>query len=440
MDNDVLPSLFGESSLDGNLAPNEEHSPLAFEFPTMDKNKYYGIAAEVAKLATENSEADPMAVYISFLTASSALLGQNKYLQIGETKHYARLFVALVGASSRARKGTSFKPVERIIRKAEEVFNKRAKSPLSSLVFANGGVSSAEGLIYQVRDESEKKDKNGEPEWEAVDDKRLLVVEEEFANVLKVSQREGNTLSPLLRKAWDGADLAPMTKNNRLKASEPHINILAHITQYELKCMMSDSDIHNGLANRFIWASVRRTKKLAFPEQMNSDGVYQLAIKLSDALGKAQQQKQVSLDKKAREFWAIQYTYISEDKSGIIGSSTSRSEAQVMRLSLLFCLLDGLDIISQCHIQAAIALVEFCNFSVEFIFSTPMDAEKGSDADKLLNALRQRQMTQTEVSKLFSGHKSRSELSLLLTDLQSLNKIRQIKVEGSKKVIWALVV
>jgi len=43
-----------------------------------------------------------------------------------------------------------------------------------------------------------------------IDDKRLLVAESEFANVLKVMTREGNTLSPVLRGAWDSGDLRSM--------------------------------------------------------------------------------------------------------------------------------------------------------------------------------------------------------------------------------------
>ena len=118
----------------------------------------------------------------------------------------------------------------------------------------------------------------------------------------------------------------------------------------------------------------------------------------------------------ARKFWEEKYLKVSTDKTGLIGSVTSRSEAHVMRLSLLFCLLDGVLVIEQQHIQAAIDLVEFCNESVEFIFSTPAESETGTDSDKLIRALGESSMTQTEVSKLFSGHKSKRKLTVMLTD------------------------
>jgi len=419
-----------------------EHTPLAFDFPTFDADHYYGIAGELSALATEDSEADRMAVYVSFLVATAALLDKDKYLRIGESRHYSRLFVTLVGASSRARKGTSFKPVVRIIRETEAILydvNAYIALPPKKLVIADGGLSSAEGLIYQVRDESEDVNTKGVPAWSAVDDKRLLVVEEEFGNVLNQCKRDGNTLSPTLRRAWDGGDLAPMTKNNKLKATDPHINVLSHITQFELKCLMTDSDIHNGLANRFLWTCVRRTKKLAFPQPMNDSKVKALAERLADAVRQSSCDSEITLSTAARAYWAVKYHEVSNDESGVLGSVTARAEAHVMRLSLLFCLLDCCLEIERKHIEAACVLVEFCKKSVQYIFSTPAECEAGTDADKLLNALTVKPLSQTEVSKVFSGNKKRTELMTLLTELQTANKIKQTKETGSKKVIWSII-
>ncbi|NOS75270.1 MAG: hypothetical protein HOP36_12205, partial [Methyloglobulus sp.] len=101
---------------------------LAHDYPVFDRADLYGIAKEVALLGSEQSEADPVAVYFSFLVATAAMIGNYRYLNIGDSKHNARLFAALVGASSRARKGTSLKPVERIIRATEEAYEKTSDS------------------------------------------------------------------------------------------------------------------------------------------------------------------------------------------------------------------------------------------------------------------------------------------------------------------------
>jgi len=417
---------------------NDDTKVLAFSFPTFDPSKYFGIAGEVATLASTNSEVDPMAVYVGFLTAAAAMLGRYKFIQVGDSRQYARLFSVLVGASSRSRKGTSFKSVEKLIRKTEAEYNARFNIKKSGkLNIFSGGLSTAEGLIHEVRDVAEQTTgKNKTPLWEAVVDKRLLVVEEELGNIFKMIQRTGNSLSATLRKAWDGGDLAPGTKNKRLRASDPHINVFGHITQFELKSLMSNTEIHNGLANRFLWVCTRRTRKMAFPKAMTSRKVLNLAVELAEALKKSEEEELVKISIDARRYWRKQYDNVSTDTFGIIGSITSRNEAHVLRLSLLFCLLDGLNEIQKEHMQAAVDLVEFCNLSAEYIFSTPEESETETAADKLLGALEKGPMTQTEISRYFNNHKSSFQLGLVLTHLEALNKIESTKTEGSKKIMW----
>jgi hypothetical protein len=73
------------------------------------------------------------------------------------------------------------------------------------------GLASGEGLIWAVRDPISKrepiKSKSRVVDYQDVEvdpgfaDKRLLAEEGEFAQCLKVIQREGNTLSPVNRRA-----------------------------------------------------------------------------------------------------------------------------------------------------------------------------------------------------------------------------------------------
>jgi hypothetical protein len=71
------------------------------------------------------------------------------------------------------------------------------------------------------------------------EDKRLMVVEGEFAGPLRAMTREGNTLSVLIRQAWDGVKLATLTKNSPLKATDTHNSIIGHITKTEVVRLLS---------------------------------------------------------------------------------------------------------------------------------------------------------------------------------------------------------
>jgi hypothetical protein len=88
------------------------------------------------------------------------------------------------------------------------------------------GLSSGEGLIWALRD-PDRADAGA-------NDPRLLVVEPEFAQVLKATGRDINTLSPVLRSAWDGRPLALLTRTAPARASAPHLSVIGHITAAEL--------------------------------------------------------------------------------------------------------------------------------------------------------------------------------------------------------------
>src|SRR3954470_10096348 len=97
---------------------------------------------------------------------------------------------------------------------------------------------------------------------EGVEDKRLLVMESEFASVLKMTRREGNTLSPVMRLGWDGGRLQVLTKKDPMKATGAHISILGHITIAELLRYLTETESANGFANRYQYLLVKRSKEL----------------------------------------------------------------------------------------------------------------------------------------------------------------------------------
>ena len=117
-----------------------------------------------------------------------------------------------------------------------------------------GGLASGEGVIAELRD-----DKNGKDEGR---DKRLLLMEGEFAQVLRVLQRDGNTLSPILRNAWDSGNLRNMSKGSPLRATGCHISMIGHITRVELSRLLTANDTANGFSNRILWVHSARIRLL----------------------------------------------------------------------------------------------------------------------------------------------------------------------------------
>jgi len=50
---------------------------------------------------------------------------------------------------------------------------------------------------------------------------------------LKQTERQGNTLSAVLRQAWESGNLRTLTKNSPTRATDAHVSIIGHITADE---------------------------------------------------------------------------------------------------------------------------------------------------------------------------------------------------------------
>ncbi len=157
------------------------------DWPALPEAALYGLAGDVVRTVEPHSDADPAAILVQMLTAAGNLLGPGLHCTVESTRHALTLYPVLVGETSKARKGTSWGHVERMCANVDALW---AKERVTT------GLSSAEGLICEVRDDAD-------PPC----DRRLLIVQSEYASVLRVMTREGNTLSPLLRAAWGSGNL-----------------------------------------------------------------------------------------------------------------------------------------------------------------------------------------------------------------------------------------
>ena len=170
-----------------------------------------------------------------------------------------------------------------------------------------------------------------------VTDKRLLVVEPELAQTLRQMQREGNTLSPVLRQAWDTGNLKTLTKNDPVVATDAHISVVGHITSDELGKLLSDCDTANGFANRFLWVLVKRSKLL--PDGGQEIDLTPLRGRLQKAIGSVS--GCMTRSPEAQQLWHELYPVLTAERPGRFGMATSRAEAQTLRLSMIYAVLDG---------------------------------------------------------------------------------------------------
>lgn len=124
----------------------------------------------------------------------------------------------------------------------------------------------------------------------------------------------------------------------------------------------------------------------------------------------------VRRDDEARAIWHAVYAELSEGQSGMLGAITARAEAQVMRLALIYALLDMSAVISAAHLRAALAVWEYAEASAEYIFGSRMGDPA---ADSILDALKRNPngLTRTDIRDLFKRNLSAERIEAALAVL-----------------------
>lgn len=403
-----------------SLEPPSGPSEYAWPVP-LSPDAHQGLAGEFVRIVSPHSESDPAALLIQFLICFGNIIGRGAFQVVEADKHHTNLFAVLVGRTSKGRKGASLGRVRSVMEGLDEQWGKRIAS----------GLSSGEGLIFAVRDRvTEQKpifagsgmdrhlvryEEVIADEGEA--DKRLLVVEAEFASVLRVIARETNTLSAIVRQAWDRGDLRTLTKNSPVRASDAHISIIGHVTRDEVRRHVAETEIANGFCNRFLWVCVQRSKLLPEGGKLCSADLEPLRHALKERMEFARTVGALRRDDAARNLWATVYPTLSAGKAGLLGAVTSRSEAQVLRLAVLYALLDGAAVIQAPHLRAALEIWRYCEESARYTFGAALG---DPIADALLRMLQAAPdgLTRTEIRDGFGRHKGAPDIGWALQLLQ----------------------
>ena len=372
------------------------------KFPLREQ-ALYGLAGQVVRTLAPHTEAHPAAVLLQLLAIFGNMVGRGPHCMVDATRHGLNLFLVLVGDSSKARKGTSWSQVARLVAEVDQPW-------LSTRV--TGARLTASGLVYALRDQQPSTDR------------RLLALSEEFASVLRTLKSGNGHLSPLLRCAWDSGDLPTLDMHQPLRATGAHISLIAHITQHELAPNLPPAEAHNGFANRCLWAWVQRSNCLPNGGSLTANDLSPIASELRRALDWATATPEILLrrDAAATELWQDCYSSLSQLRPGLRGAATSRAEAQVLRLSAIYAALDSTSVIRLPHLQAALAVWDYCYSSASLLFGK-------STGDPIADRIREAidasgdGLSKYQIRRLFHGHVEGYRIDAALETLVALNAL-----------------
>lgn len=407
--------------------------------PPLGDDAYHGVLGEIVRTFAHQTEADPVGILASALVGVGNLLGPVPAMEISGKLHPARFYALLVGPTA-SRKGTAQGVADAVFTVAAPAWRKGRRS---------GGLSSGEGLIRAVRDETRGKEAVRDPRTKVVleyqevitdagePDKRLMVVEEEFGRALRSMQRDGNTLSEVLRGAFDGEGLGTLTKE-ALRATGAHISIAGHITPPELRQLARAVDLVNGLFNRFLFFAVRRVRLLPRAGRLDPARVEYVGKLLGqiveDATAKGPDWR-LDFDEPAYTLYERAYPLLTRERDGALGGILSRGEVLVRRLALLYAALDLADAITLAHLKAALAVWRFSEDTAVGLFGA---GTGDTIMDTILVALAERPRTQTEISNVFAGHREGLVDTLEMLEERDLIRRDLVPTKGRARTVWSL--
>ncbi|WP_374713533.1 hypothetical protein [Symbiobacterium terraclitae] len=390
----------------------------------LKKEAYYGLAGTIVSAIEPHTEADPVAILLQLLVAVGNAAGRSPFFRAEADQHHVNLFAILVGQTAKGRKGSSWGHIRNLMAVADPKWNDQCICH---------GLSSGEGLIWAVRDpvyRAANPCAHGPhafrpdiPVDQGVEDKRLLVMEGEFVRPLRALERNGNTLSAVIREAWDSGQLQVLTKNSPAKATGAHISIIGHVTQTDLLRYLSRTDTANGFANRFLFAVVRRSKVLPEGGNVDPEEMAALQRRLEECIAFAKTVTEMRRDADAKSLWYEVYPELSMDRPGLLGLVTSRAEAQVMRLACCYALLDRSPLIRVEHLSSALACWQYCYESCRVIFGNSVGDPV---ADQILEAVQRHPegVSRTDLRDLFQRNVSSQKISQAIELLRSCHLVR----------------
>lgn len=373
--------------------PNAEdlkrESRERFEYYTKDRSTFpapmrpialHGIAGRIVGLMAQHCESSLESLLFQFLIAAGNTVGRSAYVYAGGPWLFPNEYTICVGATARGRKGTAYKM-------CEHLFGVVAPEWLDNCT--DSDMQSGEGIVHRIRDEirgipktdRRKKKLSNEPPEEivldtGVGDKRLLIVEEEISNVLKMARRQGNTLTETYRKGWDSPrKLRTSNKNSPLAVSDPHLSMIGHTNKEELLQTLNDIELSNGFANRILWCASQRTELKPDVDWLDwtryPEIIEELQIVLNQRFANTDEPYQFKRTPQANDLWKELYRKLNNQKPYIsfIDGVLVRDTSHLIKLSLLYAILDQSDMIEPVHLEAALALCDYSQASARWIFA-----------------------------------------------------------------------
>lgn len=355
----------------------------------MRKEAFYGLAGQLVKIAAPTTEACPETLLVQLLVCFGSAVGRHPWLNLGGYQH-TNEFSMVVGATGLGRKGTSYRVIEDFMQIIAPAWAQNCIEP---------GFQTGEAMLDAIRDDKTILLKSGKNKFvKGNDDKRLLLMEQEFARLAGVSSRSGNPLSANLRLAFDSPlTLSSKSKTNPDTVTKSHVSVITHVTPAELMRVLNHVEVQNGFINRFIFVESRPVDRIPRAKTPDWSKYPNLSGKFKKTLDRSRLFNG-EMDWSDEVIPVYDKWYMSYNRpGGSVGDILARTETHVCKLAMIYALLDCCIQIKPEHFAAALAVCDYSEQSARRIFG---NTTGNQTADKIIKVLQMAggKLTRTEVS------------------------------------------
>jgi hypothetical protein len=387
----------------------------------------FGPLGEAVDAAMPSSEADPVGVWAACLSLYSSAISRKVRLDNGRP---VVIWTVLAGRSAIGRKGYALNTAKGILRPVIGGYMEAR---------VRDGISSGPSLVDML----------AKLELETMGselgvDGRALLVEEEWASVLK-TQKRCNKFSTLFRTAWDGKPISNRTKKEGLQTVlKPLLGFHSHITPGEWAKYVSSSDALGGSYNRLLPVLVERSKMLPYDHKPSFGDPKALTATFKWAV---EEERVMSFDRAAgQRFDELRATI--EDRMAempeLLSSYMERAAEQVQRIAAVLTATEKKTKISRKAVEAAWEFVQYSMASVEKLVREAADqaAKPMKTTEELIREVLARYGGEASSTTLLRALGTRANAAAIREAVAGMDDVEVYKLQqpgrGAKPIMYRL--
>jgi hypothetical protein len=243
---------------------------------------------------------------------------------------------------------------------------------------------------------------------------------------------------------FNGDPMENIVKKQTLYAPYTCGSVSGAITLGELQDTLKAVEIESGFINRFLTMLIHRVRRISRPNRVTDGEVIRerqaIVAELKSVIAWLEEHKndthyehgeellgiRMTWDEEAGNMWDAFYNGLGDDDPDYM----TRAEVFVLRLTMIYALLDKSSIMKVEHLKAALAVWEYGKQSARLVYGNP----QSPDVSRLMTkALASQGLKRGQVSNFFGRHKSADELDWLMEEAVRLSKRQLELISGVDK-------